>query len=118
MLFLIENNFTKNIGMINGCGVESSGRKYGLFQHICVSYEIVTANGDLVVATKDKNSEHQPLFYGIPWSHGTLGFLVAATIRIIPCKPFVRLTYYPCKSQKVSPYLHYHIGYSHISETL
>jgi delta24-sterol reductase len=87
-------------GMINGCGVESSGRKYGMFQHICQSFEIVTANGELVVASKDKNSEHQPLFYGIPWSHGTLGFLVAATIKIIPCKPFVRLTYFPCKSQK------------------
>jgi delta24-sterol reductase len=87
-------------GMINGCGVESSGRKYGLFQHICSSFEIVTATGELVVASKEKNSEHQPLFYGIPWSHGTLGFLVAATIRIIPCKPFVKLTYYPCKSQK------------------
>lgn len=39
-------------GIINGCGVESSGCKYGLFQHSCLSYEIVTANGELVVATK------------------------------------------------------------------
>ena len=90
-------------GMINGCGVESSGRKYGLFQHICISFEVVTANGDLIIASKEKNTENQPLFFGIPWSHGTLGFLVAATIRIIPCKPFIRLTYYPCKNQKVSP---------------
>ncbi|KAF8364007.1 hypothetical protein PRIPAC_90930, partial [Pristionchus pacificus] len=83
-------------GMINGCGVESSGRKYGLFQHICVSYEIVTADGSLVVAKKGtEDAESQGLFYGIPWSHGTLGFLVAATIRIIPCKPFVKMTYMP-----------------------
>uniref|UniRef100_A0A7E4ZQF1 Delta(24)-sterol reductase n=1 Tax=Panagrellus redivivus TaxID=6233 RepID=A0A7E4ZQF1_PANRE len=86
-------------GMINGCGVESSGRKYGLFQHICQSYEIVTAHGELIVATKDKENEHQALFFGIPWSHGTLGLLVAATIRIIPAKPYVRLTYYPCQSK-------------------
>ncbi|KAE9551454.1 hypothetical protein FO519_005327 [Halicephalobus sp. NKZ332] len=108
--FLIPLGFTLPIvpelddltvgGMINGCGVESSGRKYGLFQHICISYEVVTATGELIVASKEKTSDHQPLYFGIPWSHGTLGFLVAATIRIIPCKPFVRLTYYPCNSQK------------------
>ncbi|KAI6179109.1 FAD-binding PCMH-type domain-containing protein [Aphelenchoides besseyi] len=81
-------------GMVNGCGVESSSKKYGLFQHICVQYEVVTANGELVV-TRKENSEHNSLFYGIPWSHGTLGFLVAVTIRIISCKPFVKLTYNP-----------------------
>jgi delta24-sterol reductase len=38
-------------GMINGCGVESSGRKYGLFQHICISYELVMPDASLVIAT-------------------------------------------------------------------
>lgn len=45
---------------------------------------------------------HQSLFYGIPWSHGSLGFLVAATIKIIPVKKFVRLAYYPCESLMVN----------------
>lgn len=86
--------------MINGCGVEASGRKYGMFQHICVSFEVVTADGSLVHASKEKGatSESNALYYGIPWSHGTLGFLVAATIRIIPCKPYVQLTYRPMES--------------------
>lgn len=39
-------------GIINGCGVESSGRKYGLFQHTCISFEFVTANGELIVVNK------------------------------------------------------------------
>lgn len=39
-------------GMVNGCGIESSGKKYGLFQHICVKYEIVTSSGELIVANK------------------------------------------------------------------
>jgi delta24-sterol reductase len=34
----------------------------------------------------------------VPWSHGTLGFLVSAEIRIIPAKKFVRLQYQPCYS--------------------
>ncbi|CAJ0955925.1 unnamed protein product, partial [Mesorhabditis belari] len=91
-------------GMINGCGVESSGKRYGLFQHICHSYELVIADGSLVVASKEKkdggSAESQALFYGVPWSHGTLGFLVAATLRIIPCKPYVKLTYIPTRTVK------------------
>uniref|UniRef100_A0A915CF29 Delta(24)-sterol reductase n=3 Tax=Parascaris univalens TaxID=6257 RepID=A0A915CF29_PARUN len=91
-------------GLINGCGVASSGRKYGLMQHICVSYDMVMPDGSLITASKvsleksNQSSEDVALFYGVPWSHGTLGFLVSATIRIIPCKPFVRLTYLPCES--------------------
>ena len=39
-------------GLINGAGVESSGPRYGLFQHICLSYEMVMADGSLVVTSK------------------------------------------------------------------
>jgi len=35
------------------------------------------------------------VFYAAPWSHGTLGFLVAAELRIIPAKKYVRLEYNP-----------------------
>ncbi|CAJ0587020.1 unnamed protein product, partial [Mesorhabditis spiculigera] len=90
-------------GMINGCGVESSSKKHGLFQHICHSYELVMADGSLVTAAKenpDGGADSQALFYGVPWSHGTLGFLVAATLKIIPCKPYVKLTYTPSDSVK------------------
>ena len=48
----IDNNSSTFTGMINGCGVEASGKKYGMFQHICVSYELVMADGSLVVASK------------------------------------------------------------------
>ena len=36
--------------MVNGCGVESSSKVYGLFQHICVRYELITTSGELVIA--------------------------------------------------------------------
>ena len=38
------------------------------------------------------------LFYSVPWSHGTLGFLVSADIRIIPAKNYVRLEYHPVQT--------------------
>ena len=41
--------------------------------------------------------ENSDLFYTIPWSHGTVGFLVTAEIRIIPAKKYVRLEYQPVK---------------------
>jgi len=37
-----------------GTGIESSSHKYGLFQHICVEYELVLADGSLVTVTKVK----------------------------------------------------------------
>eukprot|EP00794_Sanderia_malayensis_P007853 gene7853-8702_t len=79
-------------GLIMGCGVETSSHKYGLFQHICTSFDIVTADGNLLHCTETVNKD---LFYGIPWSHGTLGFLVAAKLRIIPAKKYVKLNYTP-----------------------
>ncbi|MBL0308528.1 MAG: FAD-binding oxidoreductase [Bacteroidetes bacterium] len=82
-------------GLINGFGVESSSHKYGLFQFICESFEIVTADGTVAQCSKNENVA---LFYAIPWSHGTLGFLVSATLKIIPAKKYVKLHYQPVYS--------------------
>lgn len=82
-------------GLIMGFGVETSSHKYGLFQHVCESFEIVTAEGKLVKCSPEENAD---LFYQIPWSHGTLGFLVAAELKIIPIKPYVRIHYRPVNS--------------------
>lgn len=79
-------------GLICGCGVESSSHIYGLFQAICVQYELVNFRGELIVANeKNENSDY---FDAIPWSYGSLGFLVAATIRVIPAKKYVKLEYH------------------------
>uniref|UniRef100_A0A8R1DMM1 Delta(24)-sterol reductase n=1 Tax=Caenorhabditis japonica TaxID=281687 RepID=A0A8R1DMM1_CAEJA len=86
-------------GLINGCGVESGSFKYGMFQHICVSFEVVFATGEIDVVCPDPAAKteqakrNQSLFYAIPWSQGTICFLTAATIKIIPCKPYVKLEY-------------------------
>ncbi|XP_016299386.1 delta(24)-sterol reductase-like [Sinocyclocheilus anshuiensis] len=77
-------------GLVMGTGIESSSNIYGLFQHICVAFELVLADGSLVRCTEKENSD---LFYAVPWSCGTLGFLVAAEIRIIPARKWVKLRY-------------------------
>ncbi|GAB2234168.1 hypothetical protein Droror1_Dr00003406 [Drosera rotundifolia] len=81
-------------GLINGYGIEGSSHIYGLFTDTVVAYEIVLANGELVRATREENTD---LYYAIPWSQGTLGLLVAAEIKLIHIKPYMRLTYTPVK---------------------
>lgn len=45
-------------------------------------------------------SENSDLFYAVPWSCGTLGFLVAAEIRIIPAKKYVKLCFEPVRGME------------------
>ncbi|MDD2659205.1 MAG: FAD-binding protein [Methylococcales bacterium] len=82
-------------GLIMGFGIESSSHKYGLFQFICASFDLVTADGQCIRCSPSENAE---LFYLIPWSHGTLGFLVAAELKIIPAKKYIRVHYQPVYS--------------------
>lgn len=39
-------------GLVMGTGIESSSHIYGLFQHICVAFELVLADGSLVRCTQ------------------------------------------------------------------
>lgn len=39
--------------------------------------------------------ENPDLFYSVPWSYGTLGFLVSAELKIIRAKKYVRIEYKP-----------------------
>lgn len=41
--------------------------------------------------------ENSDLFHAVPWSCGTLGFLVSAEIKIVPAKPWVKLRYEPVR---------------------
>jgi len=82
-------------GMVMGTGIETSSHKYGLFQHICKSYELVLADGSVVDCSAEENPD---LFYAVPWSYGTLGFLTSATIQMVPVKKFIKMEYKPIYS--------------------
>ena len=45
-------------------------------------------------------TENPDLFYAVPWSYGTLGFLVSAEIKIIPSKKFIKMEYFPVHSKE------------------
>uniref|UniRef100_A0A1I7X9W9 Delta(24)-sterol reductase n=1 Tax=Heterorhabditis bacteriophora TaxID=37862 RepID=A0A1I7X9W9_HETBA len=85
-------------GLAFGVGMTTHSHKVGLYQETIISYEVVTASGDVVTVTAQ--NEHADLFYCLPWSHGTLAFLVALKLKIIRVKPYVKITYIPCHSQE------------------
>lgn len=82
-------------GLVMGTGIESSSHKHGLFQHICVSYELVLSDGSVVNCSKDERSE---LFYSVPWSYGTLGILTSVEIQLVEAKKYIKLAYEPLKT--------------------
>ena len=79
-------------GLLLGYGIESSSHKYGLFADIIEACEVLIGDGTVVRAARDNHSD---LFHALPWSYGALGILVSIELRIIPCKPWVHLTYRP-----------------------
>lgn len=90
----IEEATVGGLGM--AVGMTTHSHKVGLFQENVKAYEVVLADGSLVRATAES---HPDLFYALPWSHGTLGMLVGLSLRVIPVKPYVHMTYTPTHSQ-------------------
>jgi Delta24-sterol reductase len=77
-------------GAALGFGMETNSHVVGFFQESVVAYEIITSTGEILNVTAKNDPD---LFYAIPWSSGTLGFLVSLTIKIIPIKPYVLIKY-------------------------
>jgi len=80
-------------GLAMAQGMTTHSHRCGLLSETVTEYTVVTAEGDLRVVRED--NEHADLFRALPMSHGTLGFLVALRLRVIPSKPWVKLTYTP-----------------------
>jgi FAD/FMN-containing dehydrogenase len=55
--------------------------------------EILLGHGEVVTCTP--TNEHRDLFFGIPNSYGTLGYILKLKIDTVPVKPFVQLTHLP-----------------------
>lgn len=79
-------------GLSMGLGMETMCHRFGLWEETVRSYEIVTADGERRVVSRDSDPE---LFHALPWSHGTLGFLVGVELELVKVKPYVRLDYRP-----------------------
>eukprot|EP01042_Synura_sphagnicola_P006610 gene6610-8454_t len=82
-------------GLSMGFGMETNSHIAGFFQESVVAYELVTSEGEVIHVTAVTDPE---LFYALPWSCGTIGFLTAVTVKIIKTKPYIHVTYLPTYS--------------------
>ena len=82
-------------GVAMGFGIETNSHKYGFFQESVLTYELVDSRGEVVRVTEQSDPK---LFYALPWSHGTLGFLVKLEVKLVRVKPYVHMVYEPTAS--------------------
>lgn len=78
-------------GAVSGCSLESMSFRYGGFHDTCLEYEVVTAKGDVLKCTPE--NENWLVFQMMHGSFGTLGVLSKLKFRLVPAKPYVRMTY-------------------------
>lgn len=78
-------------GAILGGAAESGSHKWGCFNDICLSYEILSGKGDVLKITPYEKEE---LYYGIAGSYGSLGALVSTEVQLISVPEHVYLTYH------------------------
>ncbi len=76
-------------GAVAGLGIESSSFRNGMPHESVLEMEILTPDGDVVLARPD--NEHRDLFRGFPNSYGTLGYALRLRIELQPVKPYVEL---------------------------
>jgi FAD/FMN-containing dehydrogenase len=76
-------------GAVSGIGIESTSFRYGLPHETVTRMEVLLANGDIVDCSPD--NEHADLFFGIPNSYGTLGYITRLEARTLAVKPYVEL---------------------------
>lgn len=80
-------------GLVLAIGMTTHSHVSGLMHDIVEAYELVTAEGELIRV--EREGEHADLFRALPWSHGTLGLLVAMELRVVPATKYVHLIYRP-----------------------
>jgi FAD/FMN-containing dehydrogenase len=76
-------------GAVSGIGIESSSFRFGLPHESVLDMDVLLSDGEVVHCTAD--NEHADLFFGIPNSYGTLGYVLKLTAKTLPVKPYVSL---------------------------
>ncbi|KAL6246051.1 hypothetical protein RBB50_007204 [Rhinocladiella similis] len=79
-------------GAVAGTAGESSSFRHGFFDKSIAWAEVILADGEVVVASKDQNED---LFSGLAGTFGTLGVATLFEISLIPAKEYVELSYIP-----------------------
>lgn len=76
-------------GAVSGGACEASSFKYGAVHETVESMTVLLSTGEVVEATP--TNKHRDLFFAIPNTFGSLGYMLKLTIKLVPVKPYVRL---------------------------
>jgi FAD/FMN-containing dehydrogenase len=75
-------------GAVSGLGIESASIHHGLVHETVERMEVMLGSGEVVRCSRTENAD---LFYGLPNSYGTLGYILNLEMRALPARRFVRL---------------------------
>jgi FAD/FMN-containing dehydrogenase len=78
-------------GAVSGASLESMSYKYGGFHDSCLSYEVITAKGEILTCTPE--NENKLIFQMVHGIFGTLGIISKLKFKLIPAKQFVKVIY-------------------------
>jgi len=76
-------------GAIVGIGIESDCFRHGFVHDGLIEADVLLADGSIVTCSAD--NQYGDLFRALPNSYGTLGYILRATMRLMPAKPYVHL---------------------------
>jgi len=78
-------------GAISGCGIESSSFRYGLVHETVQEMDVLLGDGRVLTCTP--YNEYKDLFFAIPNTFGTLGYILKVKVKLIPIKKAVKITH-------------------------
>ena len=78
-------------GAVSGTGLESSSFRYGFVHETVSEMDILLPDGRVITCTSD--NEYKDLFFCIPNSYGTLGYILKLKAKTIAVKPYVHIVH-------------------------
>lgn len=83
-------------GATVGIGIESNCFRHGFVHDGMLEAEVLLADRRIVTCTPD--NEHADLFWALPNSYGTLGYILRTKMKLMPAAPYVHLETVRCNS--------------------
>ena len=85
-------------GAVSGIGIESSSFKYGLVHETMLAAEVLLGDGTVVYCTP--TNKYKDLFFGLPNSYGTLGYILRLKIKLVSVKKYTHITHHSFDNSK------------------
>ncbi len=77
-------------GAIAGLGGQSSSFRFGLIHEMVSDFDLLSGEGEVLHCSPDSNAD---LFYMLPNSYGSLGYVLKCTLKLNKVMPYVRMDY-------------------------